>query len=33
MKAARNKTIDITVKEGQVYLDRCISIDLSLIHI
>jgi site-specific DNA-methyltransferase (adenine-specific) len=27
MKAARNKTIDITVKEGQVYLDRCISID------
>lgn len=26
MKAARNKTIDITVEEGKEYLERCISI-------
>lgn len=26
MKAARNKTIDISVEEGKQYLDRCISI-------
>ena len=27
MKAARNKTIDISVEEGKVYLERCISIN------
>ncbi len=26
MKATRNKTIDISVEEGQFYLDRCISL-------
>lgn len=26
MKAARNKTIDMSIEEGKVYLDRCISI-------
>jgi len=29
MKADRNKTIDITIEEGQQYLDRCISIKNS----
>ena len=27
MKAKRNKTIDITVEEGQCYLDRCIAVN------
>lgn len=26
VKSARNKTIDLTVEEGQVYLERCISV-------
>ncbi len=26
MKASRNKTIDITVREGKTYLERCISV-------
>ena len=26
-KSARNKTIDISVSEGQIYLDRCIKVD------
>lgn len=31
-KAGKNKTIDITVEEGQQYLDRCITVD-SLVTI
>ena len=27
MKADRNKTIDISIEEGQAYLDRCISVE------
>ena len=26
-KAGRNKTIDISVEEGQQYLERCISVN------
>lgn len=29
MKAARNKTIDLTVEEGELYLNRCISFSIS----
>ena len=27
MKAPRNRTIDISVEEGQPYLDRCIRVE------
>ncbi len=30
MKAERNKTIDITVAEGQKYLKRCVSVSESV---
>ena len=27
MKSERNKTIDITIEEGQEYLDKCVKLD------
>ena len=27
MKAPKNKTIDIPLEEGKVYLDRCVTLD------
>ncbi|MBQ3021980.1 MAG: site-specific DNA-methyltransferase [Clostridia bacterium] len=30
MKADRNKTIDITVEEGKVFLDKCISVERKI---
>lgn len=30
MKSERNKTIDITIEEGQEYLDKCLNLIVKL---